>query len=218
MPWKYGGEANTDGSKKVDICSGQGIVQAGSRHGRRLVVHQRSARMPSEFRYVKFVSQALPCIQVFFQEGSSIIDATRVVDAACVTLKIVDEKRHPDEADIALFLTSDSLASDSRNHSAPVLEVLAVPCESLAIIVMPLLQSCYDPDIKTVGEATELIRQMIEVSPISPLDHTHTLELTWCRDLSLCTTTLWPICKRAVVTESNVLMKKQKPQCLGHHV
>lgn len=91
------------------------------------------------------------------------MDATQISDGVHVILKIVDEKRHPNEADVALFLTSDSLALDPRNHCAPIFEVLEVPYEPLAIIVMPLLQSCY-PDIKTVGEATELIRQMIDVS------------------------------------------------------
>lgn len=92
------------------------------------------------------------------------MDAIRISDEASVTLKIVNEERHPREADTALFLSSGLLASDPRNHCAPVWEVLEVPHNhALCIIVMPLLRPCEDPEIWTLGEVAELLRQMIEV-------------------------------------------------------
>jgi hypothetical protein len=92
------------------------------------------------------------------------LDAIRISDGAAVMLKIVDERRHPNEANTALFLSSKKLTRDPRNHSVPVIEVFSVPNqENLSITVLPLLRPCNDPDLGTVGEATEFLRQIFEV-------------------------------------------------------
>lgn len=91
------------------------------------------------------------------------MNALRISDRAPVILKIDNEQRNPFEADTALFLSSQRLTSDPRNHCVPVFDELEVPNEgSLCIIVTPLLRPCDDSVIRTVGEAAELLRQVIE--------------------------------------------------------
>ncbi|KDQ55733.1 hypothetical protein JAAARDRAFT_133274 [Jaapia argillacea MUCL 33604] len=92
------------------------------------------------------------------------IDATRISDGALVALKKVSKPEHPHEADIARLLSSEPLASDSRNHSVPVYEILHVPDddEDLDVIVMPFLRAYNDPHFDTFGEVVAFFHQVFE--------------------------------------------------------
>ncbi|TBU42957.1 hypothetical protein BD309DRAFT_1001502 [Dichomitus squalens] len=81
-----------------------------------------------------------------------------------VGLKRVRQTDHPYEVEIAKFLSSEPLASDSKNHhSILVHEVLDVPDdEDLKLLVMPLLRPFSYPRLLTVGEAVEFFRQFFE--------------------------------------------------------
>jgi hypothetical protein len=81
-----------------------------------------------------------------------------------VTLKRINRGDHPYEADIALYFSSQALASQPANHCVPVYEVFALNAEDDAMImVMPLLRSYDDPSFDTIGEALECFRQLFEV-------------------------------------------------------
>ena len=80
-------------------------------------------------------------------------------------IKRLRNSNHPEEVDIAVYLSSPAMKSDSRNHCCPVLEVLHDPYDAdFQYIVMPLLRNFQDPKFVTVGEAVEFFRQAFEVS------------------------------------------------------
>jgi hypothetical protein len=92
------------------------------------------------------------------------MDAIRISDGQAVGLKKVSKSRHPYEAEIGQFFSSDPLAKDPRNHCIPMLEILSVPDDDdLIIIVLPLLREYYNPRFDTCGEVMECIRQFLEV-------------------------------------------------------
>ncbi|KIJ60042.1 hypothetical protein HYDPIDRAFT_139776 [Hydnomerulius pinastri MD-312] len=91
------------------------------------------------------------------------IDATRTSDGTVVSLKRFKRKHHPHEVDIALYFSSETLASQAANHCVPIWEVLAVEdVDDTVIIVMPLLRAYSDPHFDTFGEAVECFRQLFE--------------------------------------------------------
>lgn len=95
---------------------------------------------------------------------SRIIDATRTSDGRTVTLKRIKRETHPYEADIALYFSVQTLASNPANHCVPVYEVFTLDGEDDTIImVMPLLRPYDDPSFDTIGEAVECFRQLFEV-------------------------------------------------------
>lgn len=80
-------------------------------------------------------------------------------------LKWFNPSYHPFEADIGSFFSSGDRASNPRNHCVPIYDVLRVPDEEDAqILVMPLLRKYGDPPFETVGEVVDFFRQTIEVS------------------------------------------------------
>jgi hypothetical protein len=89
----------------------------------------------------------------------------------------VKKSEHPFEVDIGLFFSSESLASDPRNHCVPFLEAIPLPeDDNMVIIVMPFLRKYNSPDFDTVGEVVEFVRQMIEVrSSIGNMDSTRAI-------------------------------------------
>jgi len=100
------------------------------------------------------------------QRGNTFCDATRMSDGAYVVLKIVKPSRHPYEAVIGAFVSSDSeaFASDPRNHCAQLYHVLTVPDEDDKILlVLPLLRDWASPKFETVGEGVDFFRQILEV-------------------------------------------------------
>ena len=81
-----------------------------------------------------------------------------------VTLKRIKRGDHPYEADIALYFSSQALASQSANHCVPVYEVFTLDSDDdTMIMVMPLLRPYSDPSFDTIGEAVECFRQLFEV-------------------------------------------------------
>jgi hypothetical protein len=96
-----------------------------------------------------------------FEQHWSTIDATRLSDGKRVTLKKVEQSDHPNEVELALFLSS---TSDPRNHTVPIYEVLSRQDESdFQILVMPRLRELKSPPFETCGELVECFRQLIEV-------------------------------------------------------
>ncbi|KAJ6543681.1 hypothetical protein B0H10DRAFT_2134463 [Mycena sp. CBHHK59/15] len=92
-----------------------------------------------------------------------IMDATRTSDGKLVALKRVDEKKHPFEAEIQLFLCSEPLVKDPRNHCSPIYEVLRTPDNpDVIILVMPFLRPFDDPNFDTFGEAVDFFQQIFE--------------------------------------------------------
>ncbi|KAJ3480769.1 hypothetical protein NLI96_g8114 [Meripilus lineatus] len=91
------------------------------------------------------------------------MDATRISDNALVMMKLMNDSL---ENEIALYFSTEPLASHPRNHCVPIYEVLHVPDptgdDDEIIIVMPLLRPFYDPRFKSVGEAVEFFRQIFE--------------------------------------------------------
>ena len=81
-----------------------------------------------------------------------------------VTLKRIKRGDHPYEADVALYFSSQTLASHPANHCVPVYEVFTLDGEDdTLIMVMPLLRLYSDPSFDTIGEAVECFRQLFEV-------------------------------------------------------
>ncbi|KAI0929999.1 hypothetical protein AcW1_008783 [Taiwanofungus camphoratus] len=103
---------------------------------------------------------------ILCEDGQSIrhpyvLDATRVSDGSIVTLKRTSKSKHPYEVDIGRYFSSESLASDPRNHCVPILDVLQDSRdEDILILVMLLLREYDDPQFETVGEVIDFLRQV----------------------------------------------------------
>lgn len=81
-----------------------------------------------------------------------------------VILKSIIREDHPYEADIALYFSSQALASQPANHCVPVYDVFTLDGDDdTMIMVMPLLRLYNDPSFDTIGEAVECFRQLFEV-------------------------------------------------------
>ncbi|KZT10865.1 uncharacterized protein LAESUDRAFT_721252 [Laetiporus sulphureus 93-53] len=92
-----------------------------------------------------------------------ILDATRVSSGEMVVLKRILISEHPHEIEINQYFSAEPLASDPRNHCAPLYEVLQVTDqEGMMILVTPLLRRYDSPLLDTVGEAVEFFRQIFE--------------------------------------------------------
>jgi hypothetical protein len=95
---------------------------------------------------------------------SNLLDATRIEDGSYVGLKKINKTRHPYEAELAVFVSSEPLSSDPTNHCIPVCEVLQVPDDdNFVILIMPFLRPFDDPPFDTFGETIECYRQILEV-------------------------------------------------------
>lgn len=74
------------------------------------------------------------------------------------------------ENEIAVYFSTEPLASHPHNHCVPIYEVLQIPDSDLdneVIIVMPLLRPFDEPRFKSVGEAAEFLRQIFEVTEVT---------------------------------------------------
>ncbi|KAG1767447.1 hypothetical protein EDD22DRAFT_967852 [Suillus occidentalis] len=92
-----------------------------------------------------------------------IMDATRLSDGLYVSLKVIKKSEHPHEAEIGRNFMKVELASDSKNHCVPFLDVLSVPGEdNTQIIVMPLLLDFSKLPFDSFGEVVEMLRQLFE--------------------------------------------------------
>jgi len=94
---------------------------------------------------------------------SYLMDATRAADGMQVMLKRINLDEHPDEIPIALKFSTEPLASNSKNHCAPLLEVLDVPGDGKQVLlVMPFLHRFDQIPFVTVGEAVDFFQQIFE--------------------------------------------------------
>jgi len=86
-------------------------------------------------------------------------------DGSFVVMKCVDATNHPDEVAIAKLFSSEPLRSNPSNYCVPILDILEVPNNPNAtIIVMPLLwDDEFHVPYDTIGEAVEHFRQIFEV-------------------------------------------------------
>ena len=81
-----------------------------------------------------------------------------------VLLKQISRRTHPHELEIATMFSSEPHKSHPKNRCVPIYEVLDVPDdEDASILVMPLLRPLDNPRFITVGEAVECFRQLFEV-------------------------------------------------------
>jgi len=140
------------------------MLKTGFHLGEGQVKFGRTAKMVRVHRYVfkpflVLIQSRLTCFKY-----PTLLDATRIADGRYVFLKVIKKSVHPYEADIGLFFSSETLASDPRNHCVPIYEVLQLPDDDDKIIlVMPLLREYYNPRFDTVGEVVEFFRQVFEV-------------------------------------------------------
>ncbi|KAH7882625.1 kinase-like domain-containing protein [Phlebopus sp. FC_14] len=96
------------------------------------------------------------------QRNSYCLDATRA-DGTPVFIKQVDRRKHPIEAEIAQFLSSPSLLSDSHNHTIPVLDSFPHKDKpEIQYLVMPLLCPVDDPSFTTIKELIDFVDQTLE--------------------------------------------------------
>ncbi|KAI0790921.1 hypothetical protein C8Q75DRAFT_816082, partial [Abortiporus biennis] len=97
-----------------------------------------------------------------FTVRAQIMDATRKSDGRVVALKHVLNQRNPFEIEITESLSTGDQALDPRNHAVPLFEILSIPNADESILVFPLLHTCYDPPLETVGEFVDFMKQVIE--------------------------------------------------------
>ncbi|KAA1473351.1 hypothetical protein DENSPDRAFT_822699, partial [Dentipellis sp. KUC8613] len=106
-----------------------------------------------------------------YEEGqqfhrAQIIDATRNSDGAYVTLKKLDVARgrsDMEEVEINLYLSSEALSSDPRNHCVQALDIIPVPdAQDIYVMVMPTLRPFDDPVFASFGEAVAFFSQLFE--------------------------------------------------------
>ncbi|KAH9851120.1 kinase-like domain-containing protein [Lenzites betulinus] len=87
-----------------------------------------------------------------------VMDATRISDGSLVAIKACLRDRP--ELYIAQYLSS---LDDHRNHCVKVYEILPDPSDpERALMVMPYLRPCNNPDFATIGDVVEFIDQTIE--------------------------------------------------------
>ena len=81
-----------------------------------------------------------------------------------MTFKKVYSNVHPYEVEITRLFSTAPLSSNPRNHCVPLYEVLDVPDDANAhILVFPFLRKFNDPDFETVGETVQCFEQIFEV-------------------------------------------------------
>ncbi|KAJ3908074.1 kinase-like domain-containing protein [Lentinula edodes] len=90
-----------------------------------------------------------------------VMDALRISDSYMVAMKRVKVSTGEDK--IATLFSNEGHNTNSRNHCIRVLEVLAVPGnDDEKILVMPWLRDVMDPRFRTIGEAIQFFKEMIE--------------------------------------------------------
>ncbi|KAF8829573.1 hypothetical protein HHX47_DHR3000455 [Lentinula edodes] len=90
-----------------------------------------------------------------------IMDALRMSDSLIVALKLVKTSTGEDE--IAMLFSDDDHNSDPHNHCVRILEVLPVPgADAEKILVMVWMRNVMDPRFRTIGEAIQFFKEMIE--------------------------------------------------------
>jgi hypothetical protein len=90
------------------------------------------------------------------------MDATRVSDGTPVMMKRLLTEEGPYELQINRMFSSDTLASDPRNHCARLLAVVELPNDP-PIMVHSLLRPFNKPRFQTYGEFVAFFEQISEV-------------------------------------------------------
>lgn len=103
-------------------------------------------------------------------------DAIRTSDGVPVIMKPMSASKGPHELELTRYVNTEPLASDPRNHSVKLLDVLNVPemgtlddepslvrREDVEVLVFPLLRPWNSPAFDTVGEVMAMLTQMLEV-------------------------------------------------------
>ena len=80
------------------------------------------------------------------------MDATRISDGRPVMLKRLPREEGPHELEINKLFSTETLASEPRNHCVRSLEVIELPID-LPILVHPMLRPFSDPPIQKFGES-----------------------------------------------------------------
>lgn len=112
------------------------------------------------------------------------MDATRPSTNELVAIKSF--RKQGQELHIAQFF---STIEDSQNHCVPVHEILPDPLEpQLALMVMPYLRPCNNPEFATIGDVVQFVDQTVDVS--SPGSSHPSPSYLVRRDCSSCTSTM----------------------------
>ena len=90
------------------------------------------------------------------------MDATRISDGRPVVLKHLVREEGPYELQINKLFSTEPLASNTRNHCAPLLDVIELPGDQ-PILVHSLLRHHRDPPFQTIGEFVTFFAQICEV-------------------------------------------------------
>ena len=96
------------------------------------------------------------------------MDATRLHDGKRVMLKKVLPEEGPYELQISRFFSSGEVATNSRNHCVPLLDVIKLPNSGQQLMVMPFLRPFNNPRFQTFGEVVAFFNQVSEVSSLFP--------------------------------------------------
>jgi hypothetical protein len=121
------------------------------------------------------------------------MDAIRSKDGAAVTMKRIHPSDHPYEVDIGTYLSSEPLVSDPRNHCVPIYDVIKVPDDGGAVlVVMPMLRRYASPRFDTFGEVIDYFKQVFEVSWQNDCNTLYTHDSRF-RVFNLCTSITLPI-------------------------
>lgn len=90
------------------------------------------------------------------------MDATRLHDGKRVMLKKVLPDEGPYELQISRFFSSREVATNSRNHCVPLLDVIKLPNSGQQLMVTPFLRPFNNPRFQTFGEFVAFFNQLCE--------------------------------------------------------
>lgn len=100
-------------------------------------------------------------------QKAMVMDAVQISTGKRVFMKAV--KKGTTEKSIVMYLNSEDLLRDPRNHCVRILDSFESELDpEEEIIVMPLLRPFNMPSFDTVEEAFDFVRQMLEVSSANP--------------------------------------------------
>ncbi|KAJ3914612.1 kinase-like domain-containing protein [Lentinula edodes] len=90
-----------------------------------------------------------------------VMDALRLSDSLMVALKLVKVSTGEDK--LTMLFSDDDHNPDPHNHCVRILEVLPVPGEDAGkILVMVWMRNVIDPRFRTIGEAIQFFKEMIQ--------------------------------------------------------
>ncbi|KDN38113.1 hypothetical protein RSAG8_09709, partial [Rhizoctonia solani AG-8 WAC10335] len=96
-------------------------------------------------------------------QSFKIMDAVRVRDGKRVIIKAFDMRITPNELHVLEYLSSEDIQLDPRNHCACALDSFPVPGkDGWVFVVMDTYHLLSATPFETIGEAVELIRQLLE--------------------------------------------------------